>query len=128
MALRHRLAFLAGERGFSLIELVTVLVVLGILLTAAVSSYAAIRTREADATARLNLASATEASYSYYARNGTFRGLTLTRLRTIDRSLPRTGLSIVFARRTTVCVSSTMGGRTWYRVYPEGVFTQTRCR
>jgi len=128
MALRRRLAFLAGERGFSLIELVTVLVVMGILSTAAVSSYAGMRTRATDATARLNLAGAMEASYSYRTDHGRFTGLTLARLRTIDRGLPRTGLSVVFARSKTVCFSSTVSGRTWYRVYPGGSFTQTRCR
>lgn len=31
------------------------------------------RAREADATARLNVAGALEASYAYYSRNGTYR-------------------------------------------------------
>ncbi len=128
MALRRPARSIADERGFSLIELVTVLVVLGIVSSTAVSGYAGMRTRATDATARLNLAGAIEAAYSYRAKHGGFTGLTLARLRTIDRGLSRTGLSIVFARRTTVCFSSTVSGRTWYRVYPGGAFTQTDCR
>jgi prepilin-type N-terminal cleavage/methylation domain-containing protein len=128
MTLRRTFASLAGERGFSLIELVTVLIVLGMFLTTAVVSFGAMRASAADATARLNVAGAMEASYSYYAANGTYRGLTLTRLRAIDRGLRATGLSIVFARATTVCISNTISGGTWYRVYPGGTFTQTRCR
>ena len=128
MASRRQLTFLAGEPGLTLIELVTALVVLGMFLTTAIASFAAMRAKAADSTARLNVAGALEASYAYYASNGTYRGLTLTRLRAIDRGLRPTGLSIVFARATTVCISNTISGRTWYRVYPGGEFTQTRCR
>ena len=127
MPSRRQLTLRADARGFGLIRVVTVLVVLGILSATAVSGYAGMRTRAADATARLDLARAMEASSRYTAGHGGFTGLTLTRLRAIDTSLPSTGLSIVFARATTVCISSTIGRRTWYRVYPGGSFTQTRC-
>jgi prepilin-type N-terminal cleavage/methylation domain-containing protein len=60
---------LAGEEGFSLIELTMVLLILGILLTVAVPSYLSFKDRAAKTAAEANVAQAVRSVMSYGADN-----------------------------------------------------------
>jgi type IV pilus assembly protein PilA len=60
---------LAGEEGFSLIELTMVLLILGILLTVAIPSYLTFKDRAAKTAAEANVAQAMRSVQSYGADN-----------------------------------------------------------
>jgi prepilin-type N-terminal cleavage/methylation domain-containing protein len=60
---------LAGEEGFSLIELTMVLLILGILLTVAIPSYLTFKDRAAKTAAEANVAQAVRSVMSYGADN-----------------------------------------------------------
>jgi prepilin-type N-terminal cleavage/methylation domain-containing protein len=60
---------LAGEEGFSLIELTIVLLILGILLTVAIPSYLTFKDRAAKTAASANVAQAVRSVMSYGADN-----------------------------------------------------------
>jgi prepilin-type N-terminal cleavage/methylation domain-containing protein len=60
---------LAGEEGFSLIELTMVLLILGILLTVAIPSYLTFKDRAAKTAAEANVAQAVRSVQSYGADN-----------------------------------------------------------
>ena len=115
------------EDGFTLVELLVVLVVIGILVTVAVASYAGARTRATDAAAKSNIDVAVPAFQAYYLDNGTYVGMTLARLQTRYSRGVR-NITIVSVNSTSYCVRSTVGGRNWYRAGPNARITTTRCR
>jgi len=77
---------LASEQGFSLIELLVVLNIIGILCAIAVPSYVGFRARADAAAASANVKSAVPAAESYYllpsGGNGSYSGLSAAALRT----------------------------------------------
>jgi type IV pilus assembly protein PilA len=84
-------ARLASDEGFSLIELVIVLNILGILTAIAVPAYIGFRNRADAAAASANVKSAVLAAEMYYASpaggNGSYRGLSATVLRAVTPGL-----------------------------------------
>jgi prepilin-type N-terminal cleavage/methylation domain-containing protein len=72
----------AGEEaGFTLIELVVVMIILGILSAIAVVSYVGFSQRASSATAKANVRTVTPALAAFYTENSTYLGATLTELR-----------------------------------------------
>src|SRR5215475_11662224 len=69
------------ETGFTLVELLVVLAILGILLAIAVPSYLGLTHRATDATAKANLRAALPSVEAYYTDNKTYSGLTVAILR-----------------------------------------------
>jgi general secretion pathway protein G len=114
------------EDGFTLIELVVVMLIIGILVSFALAMHYGARERASDAAAKSNIRTAVPAFEMYYADNGAYTGMTLARLR---RSYSR-GLrvTVVAARATAYCVRANVGGRIWYLAGPGGAITRTRCR
>lgn len=115
------------DDGFTLPEMLAVMVIMGILIAIAVGSYSGARVRANDAAAKSSIDVAVPAFQAYYLDNGTYRGMTLRRLqRTYSRGIQ--DISVVSARATTYCVRSTLAGRRWYKAGPSGPITTTRCR
>lgn len=122
----------SGAAGFTLVELLIVLVVIGLLITVAVPSYRGFRTRAADHSAKAIIRAATPAANSYALdNNGTatdsdsnaattgFQGMTTARLRAIDRGIPST-LTVYGAKTTATafCLRTTQQGRAWSALGP----------
>ena len=120
--LQRRLA--REESGFTLIELLIVLVIIGILLAIAVPSYLGFRDRASQAAAQANVRSAVPAIEAYYADYGTYAGMTVAALRTIDAGVK---ITVVSSGLSTYCVRDTQGGFTYYKDGPSGTISTTAC-
>jgi type IV pilus assembly protein PilE len=114
--------------GFTLIELLITLVVLSLLVVIAVPAYASPRTRAYDTVAKDTLSRAVLAAHVYFVDNDTFVGMNVSRLRAVDPGLPRSGIAFRYRRATSYCLRYTYEGRRWYKAFPVGDYTQTRCR
>ena len=84
--IRRILTRARDRRGFSLIELMIVVNLMGILTLIAIPSYMGLKDKANDGANKANLKSAQTAIYSYFQDNQTYSGMTLNSLR--DRSNP----------------------------------------
>jgi type IV pilus assembly protein PilA len=117
----------SGEDGFTLLELLVVVVIIGILSAIAVGFQSAARDKGADATAKANIRVAAPAFEAYREdHSGSYAGVTLAQLQS-QYSPGIQGITVLAADATTYCVSATASGRTWYRLGPNGAFTASSC-
>jgi prepilin-type N-terminal cleavage/methylation domain-containing protein len=105
---------LANEQsGFTLVELLIALVILGVLATVAVPSLLGYRARAESSVAAANIRAALPAVLAYYSDHGTYAGMTEARLREIDAGLELDPLVPVMQTATSYCIASTVAARTW---------------
>jgi len=116
----------AREDGFTLVELVVVLVVMAILTAVAFGFSTGARERADDATARANIRTAVPAIEAYRADAGSYAGMTLSALQS-QYSPGVAGITVNSAGTSTYCVSATAGGAVWYKAGPDGPITRTSC-
>jgi prepilin-type N-terminal cleavage/methylation domain-containing protein len=127
---------LRSARGFTLVELLIVLVVLAILTAVAVPSYLGVRNRAADAAARADIRAAVPAATAYAAENvgvkgdadnkaatRGFKGMSLKLLRNYDAGLSD-AVKIVSGKTTEsqFCLAATVSGRSWSVLGPGTAF------
>jgi prepilin-type N-terminal cleavage/methylation domain-containing protein len=117
---------LRREDGFTLVELIVVMVIVAILLAIAVGFHTQARDRAGDATARANIRIALPAIEVYRTDNGTYGGMTLPLLRS-TYSPGVQGIEIVSADDAGYCIRASAGGRTWYKDSDAGSITTTAC-
>jgi type IV pilus assembly protein PilA len=115
-----------GEDGFTLLELLVVMIVMGVLLAVAVGFQVGARERAADATAQSNIRSAVPAIEAYRTDAGSYGGMTLATLQA-SYSPGIDGLTVVSAGPTSYCVSATVDGSTWFKDGPAAQLTKTAC-
>jgi type IV pilus assembly protein PilA len=91
------LALRAGaEDGFTLVELLTVIIILGILTAVAIPSYLSLKDRADKSAAMTAVRSAGSDIEAYYADNGTFNGISASVLKTsYDTTLDTTVFQVV---------------------------------
>jgi prepilin-type N-terminal cleavage/methylation domain-containing protein len=97
--------------GFTTIELLIVIMIFGILVAIAVPSYLGFRDRTADSSAKANVRAALPAVRAFRAENGTYAGMTVAALQSIDQTVTLDRDPVV--TEATYCVDSTVRGNTW---------------
>jgi len=101
-----------SEAGFTVIELLVVIIIIGMLLAIAVPSYLGFRDRAANNTAKTNLRAALPAAEAYYADNSTYVGMDEASLLEIDSTLSST-MSVAESSSSSFCLTESVNGKTW---------------
>jgi prepilin-type N-terminal cleavage/methylation domain-containing protein len=85
----------SSESGFTLIEVVMVVLIIGILTAVAIPSYISLQTRADQSAANSTVRAAVSDVEAYYADNGTFQNISVGTLKTrYDSTLDTTNLYI----------------------------------
>ncbi len=121
--LRQRLA--NEESGFTLIELLVVLVIIGILLAIAVPSYLGFKDRAEKKAAGANVRAAVPSAEAYYSDNGSYTGMTLAKLQSIDAGIKLSTVKVNSA--SSYCLDNTQGTHTYHYTGPGGAVTSGAC-
>jgi type IV pilus assembly protein PilA len=126
--LRRRLRH--DERGFTLIELMIVVVILGILTTIAIPSYMSFKGRAQDSANKANVRTALNAVESFYQDNSTYSGMTLAALAaSYDQALDVAKFTLANVSATMYCIQSPQGSaaHTWRKNGPAALLEQNHC-
>jgi type IV pilus assembly protein PilA len=124
----------ATRHGYGLpsrsIEFLIVFVIVLILLLIAAPTYLGFRNRANSAAAQANVRLAIPAVEAYFLlTNSSFAGLDLHWLKSYEPGVTLNDPAATPSKQTatTYCVSSTVGGKTWYKAGPEGPITTVAC-
>jgi prepilin-type N-terminal cleavage/methylation domain-containing protein len=115
-----------NEDGFTLVELLIVILIIGILTAVAVGFSQGARERAGDATAQANIRTAVPAIEAFHADAGTYSGMTLAALQS-QYSPGIQGIAVISADDATYCVAASAQGATWYKAGPSESITRTSC-
>jgi prepilin-type N-terminal cleavage/methylation domain-containing protein len=114
------------EDGFTVIELLVVLLLIAVLVAISLGFHRQARDRAADAAAQTNLRVATPAFEAWHADHSTYAGMTLAALQA-TYSPGIQGIEVVSAGPNDYCVRSVAAGAAWYKAGPDAPLTQTAC-
>ena len=116
---RRRLVQRGSEQGFTLTELLVVLVIIGILLSIAIATYVGVRDRATEAAAQTMIRQIEPSIEAYYADHSTYGGMTLATLRSdYDQALVISRYRLSGLSDTTYCVDSSYGSSAWRKQGP----------
>ena len=116
------------EAGFTILELLVVLTIIGVLLAIAVPSFLRFEQKASVATAESNLRSALPAVSAFHNDHHTYDAavMTVAALRAYDQGLA-SGFAVVSGSATSYCVTSTHNGARVYKDGPGAPITSTAC-
>jgi prepilin-type N-terminal cleavage/methylation domain-containing protein len=123
-------AALRNERGFTLVEILVVLIVIGILLGAALTTYVGYRDRAHNTAAQENIHRIMPAIHGYFVDHDSYSGMTLANLKVqYDAGIDPADYSFgsVLPSQSTFCVHSSTSGRTWRKNGPTASFEPQAC-
>jgi type IV pilus assembly protein PilA len=130
---------ISSEKGFTLIEMLIVIIILGILLAIAVPAYLKFKDRANNAAAQANIRAMVPAVEAYNADNNGYASMTIggsgsTSLQaTYDTALKgwdaatSSGVTILSKSASTYCVKSVVGNATYYKAGPASDTSATAC-
>ena len=124
--LRNRIATSEREGGFTLVELLVVMIIIAILLAIAIPSYLGFRDRANQKVAEANVREAVPAAEAYFVDNGTYVGMTGAVLQGIDAGVSAT-LAVGAAAADSYCLEDSKGGKDASFSGPGGSVVQTAC-
>jgi type IV pilus assembly protein PilA len=115
------------ERGFTLVELCVVMVILGILTLVATPSYFSFRTKAMKAAAKANVKNAQVAVQAFYQDSQTYApaSMTIAALKIYDKALPT--ITVRSGSTSSYCISSQVGTWVMYKAGPAADITDTAC-
>ncbi len=117
-----------SEKGFTLIEMLIVIIILGILLAIAVPAYLKFRDRANDSAAQGNIRAMIPAIEAYNADNAGYASMTIggaTGLQTVyDAALKGPpAVTILSKSALAYCVKSVSGTKTYYKTQASDITT-----
>ncbi len=126
--LRNRMT--SDEKGFTLIEMLVVIIILGILLAIAVPAYLKFKDRANESAAQADIRAMVPAMEAYNADNNGYASMTIgggTGLQAVyDAALKGAPtVTILSKSQATYCVRSIVGNATYYKSGPGGDIQKT---
>jgi prepilin-type N-terminal cleavage/methylation domain-containing protein len=118
LEIRHRFRQTGGEHGFTLVELLVVLVIIAILLTIAITTNIAMRRKASDTAAQALLYQMLPAMETYLTENGTYGGMTPEILRGYDQAIDASKFTFGTLTDNTYCVQVMYQAETWRKNGP----------
>jgi type IV pilus assembly protein PilA len=91
METRHEGACLKDQRGFTLIELMIVILIIGIMIAIALPTYLGARQRAADRAMQTDMRTGLAAALAYYSESGDWTGFTPVQAASEEPRLPWVG-------------------------------------
>jgi type IV pilus assembly protein PilA len=104
---RHRID-VHEQSGFTLVELLVVMIILAVLLAISVPAYLGFKDRAQQKTASANVRSAIPSAEAYFVDKHTYVGMSFAALQAIDPGISRT-IQTVTASPTAYCISAKVG-------------------